>query len=375
MSRVGGEVDVATVPVARADVASVSLDGETVLHRRGHVHVLDPVATLVWRSCDGGASVDEIAADLAEGFGAAPATVRRDVIDAVAELARLDLLLPEADDGTLRDDRVVLLADPPGSCASCAERPWTFRSAYRVGERIAVVGTNSARADAILRVALGAHVVPVPPAARTEPPFYALDVHDLQPDGGPQRLHLLQRAERVIARSRRADRVVRALVAHLASYGALPSGLAPVDGLVVGRDGRAMILAPPADPVRLGHALARHGVRVAAAPVALVAPDVTEVVVGPAGLLVDDAPIGALAEPGSEREPEPLPWGRYELVAIGVPASASPSSALLALGPEVGDHRDHDRTLDALVALLDAVPVVDASDSADAAAIATRLGG
>jgi hypothetical protein len=344
--------------------------------------VLDPVATLVWRSCDGSATVDEIARDLAAGFGADPATVRRDMVDAVAELARLDLLVPDGGDApgprvVKTDPTVALLADPPGSCASCADRPWTFRSAYQVGDRVAVVGTNSSRADATLRAALGAHVVSVPPAARTEPPFYALEVHDLEPDAGPQRLHLLQRAERVIARSRRPDRVVRALVAHLAGYGDLrASGLVPLDGLVVGRDGRAMLLAPPADSVRLGHALARHGVRVAAVPVALVAPDAAEVVVGAPGLVVDDAPIDALAasvgEPVTEREPEPLSWGRYDLVAIGVPAPATASAALLALGPEVGDHRDHERTLDALVAVVESVPVVDESDPA---AIAARLDG
>jgi hypothetical protein len=40
----------------------VVLDGEAVIHRAGRVHALDPVATLVWRCCDGDASVDQIAA-------------------------------------------------------------------------------------------------------------------------------------------------------------------------------------------------------------------------------------------------------------------------------------------------------------------------
>ncbi|MGZ4801160.1 MAG: PqqD family peptide modification chaperone, partial [Acidimicrobiia bacterium] len=63
-------VDGASVPQARPDVAVVTLDGEAVIHRRGQVHVLDPVATLVWRCADGEASVNEIAADLADAFAA-----------------------------------------------------------------------------------------------------------------------------------------------------------------------------------------------------------------------------------------------------------------------------------------------------------------
>jgi hypothetical protein len=82
-----------------------------------------------------------------------------------------------------------------------------------------------------------------------------------------------------------------------------------------------------------------------------------EVVVGAPGLEVDPAPIDRLAAEPVEHEPDPLPWGRYRVTAIGVPAPASPAAALLALGPEVGDHRDHGATIDALLALLDSVPV------------------
>ena len=44
------------------------------------------------------------------------------------------------------------------------------------------------------------------------------------------------------------------------------------------------------------------------------------------------------------------------------PSRRLPAAALLALGPEVGDRRDHDATVDALLASLDSVPVTGAVD-------------
>src|SRR6185295_3778776 len=93
----------AQIPRARGDVTCVVLDGEAVIHRAGRVHALDPVATLVWRCCDGDASVDQIAGELAEVFATPRATVTRDVASVVDELAALGLLTadngePDADD-------------------------------------------------------------------------------------------------------------------------------------------------------------------------------------------------------------------------------------------------------------------------------------
>lgn len=79
-------------PRARVDVASVVLDGEAVIHHRGRVHVLDPVATLVWQCCDGHATVDEIVVELAAVFSVPAETIGRDVHAAIEQLAELDLL-------------------------------------------------------------------------------------------------------------------------------------------------------------------------------------------------------------------------------------------------------------------------------------------
>ncbi|HEY3725348.1 MAG TPA: PqqD family protein [Acidimicrobiia bacterium] len=354
-----------TTPLARRDLAAVTLDGETVIHTHGRVHLLDPVASLVWRLCDGRASVDEITRDLAAAFDVPDPTVREDVVAAVEQLAALGLMAgppPDRAGAVERSGR--LLADPPGSCPSCAERPWVHRAAFRIGNRTVTVGTNSRRADEVLRAALARHLVPMPDQGLMMPPFFALDVHDHPAAVGSQPLHLLTRGADLVARSRRPSRVVRALVAHLATYGDLgPLGLGAVSGLVAGRDGQAIIVEPPGDRFRFGHVAARAGFAVADMPVALVDAGRGEVLVGAPGLDVDATAIDALDEESSERDPvEPLPWGRYRIAALALAPPVSAAAALLALGPVVGDHRDHERAVDALLALVDSVPVADRDD-------------
>ncbi len=360
-----------TTPRARDDVAIVVIGGEAVIHWHGRVHVLDPVATLVWQCCDGRVTVDGIAVELAGTFALPPDQVRNDVRGAVEQLATLDLLVDPAPGGDepVPADAPELIADPPGTCASCGERTWARQRTFRIGSRVIAVGTDDERADAAIAGALATHLVDPSsvhsPVHTGEPPFFAVELHRRGPGGGPQPLDLLYRGDTVAARSRRPDRIMQALVANLASYGDLDAvGLATVNGLVVGRGDRAVIVEPPPDSVRFRHALARRGLLMADLRVAMVDPGRREVVVGAPGLDVDLAPIDALATGPVEGEPAPLPWGRYRLVAIGVSPPPTPSSALLALGPEAGDHRDHESTIAALVELVDAVPVTGSVEPA-----------
>jgi Coenzyme PQQ synthesis protein D (PqqD) len=360
-----------TAPRARADVAIVVIGGEAVIHRHGRVHVLDPVATLVWQCCDGYATVDGIAVELAGAFAHPSDQVRSDVRAAVEQLAALDLLVEPAPGGDepAPTEPQELLADPPGTCASCGERSWARQRTFRIGSRLIAVGSDDERADRAIAGALAAHLVDQPSvhsgAHAAEPPFFAVELHRRGPGGGPQRLDLLHRGDTVAARSRRPDRIMRALVANLASYGDLDAvGLAPLNGLVVGRGDRAVIVEPPPDSVRFRNALARQGLLVADLRVALVDPERREVVVGAPGLVVDLAPIEALATEPPGHEPAPLPWGRYRVVGICVSPPPTPSSALLAFGPEAGDHRDHESTTAALVALVDSVPVTGSVEPA-----------
>ena len=207
---------------------------------------------------------------------------------------------------------------------------------------------------------------PHPPQASPCRPSSRSTLPDAAPSRGPQPLSLLHRGDAVVARSRQPGDVLRALLGHLASFGDLGAlGLAAVNGIAVGRGDRAMIVSEPDDPIRYRHALARHGVLVADLPVAIVDRATGEMVVGAPGLNVDHSAIDALGEttaiePGAA--PEPLPWGRYRVVAMGVTEPPSGAAALLRLGPVRGDHRDHDAMLAALLSLIDAVPVVETVD-------------
>jgi hypothetical protein len=79
---------------APATVASVELDGETVLfdEKRGTIHELSRAGTLIWRCLDGNGTVDEIAVDMSEVFGVELARVQTELIEFVRELGRKGLL-------------------------------------------------------------------------------------------------------------------------------------------------------------------------------------------------------------------------------------------------------------------------------------------
>lgn len=82
-------------------IASVEMDGEVVLlDHRGHVHLLNPTAGLLWQCFDGHGQVGEIAADVAEAFGVPLDGVQREVVALAEDLANRGLVTlgPEADE-------------------------------------------------------------------------------------------------------------------------------------------------------------------------------------------------------------------------------------------------------------------------------------
>ncbi len=89
-----GTIDGSFVP-RRSAVASVGLDGETVLAGgRGHAsyYRLDPVASLVWSCFDGSGTADDIARDLAAELRAPADVVRDDVVALTRTLGELCFL-------------------------------------------------------------------------------------------------------------------------------------------------------------------------------------------------------------------------------------------------------------------------------------------
>jgi hypothetical protein len=67
---------------------------EAVLLDEGvdRLHVLDRIGTLVWECLDGVSTLDELAADLADGFGVARSVVDADVLALVRSLGAAGLL-------------------------------------------------------------------------------------------------------------------------------------------------------------------------------------------------------------------------------------------------------------------------------------------
>jgi PqqD family protein of HPr-rel-A system len=90
----GMSVEETRAPARGSWVATVELDGEAVLfdETSGSLHLLDPVATVIWNRLDGGATVDALAADLSEVFAADRHRVRDDLVTFVRELDHQHLL-------------------------------------------------------------------------------------------------------------------------------------------------------------------------------------------------------------------------------------------------------------------------------------------
>jgi hypothetical protein len=85
-------------PARSPSVIAVELDGEAVLYltERDEMHLLNPLATVVWNIIDGQAPVSTLADELAEAFGA----------DVGQVLSDLTVLLGQLDaDGLVTDSR------------------------------------------------------------------------------------------------------------------------------------------------------------------------------------------------------------------------------------------------------------------------------
>ena len=88
------EVDGSFVAARRPGVCTVEMEGEAVLldEAGGVLHLLEPVATVVWSHLDGVRSLDQLAAELTEAYGAEPASVATDVVLFARQLGRWGLL-------------------------------------------------------------------------------------------------------------------------------------------------------------------------------------------------------------------------------------------------------------------------------------------
>lgn len=347
------------------DVGMHQFGAEVVLRRGDALHLLDPVAAIVWQCLDGEATAAEIVDDLAPVFGREPEALRADVDSAIASFAEAGLLVDAAPTPS-----PIPFLDPDGTmfCETCVRAPQRAeRTVLRIGDHLVVVGTDTPAVRAAVEAALGAHVVADPPAGHEEiSPTFSITLAAQAPRG-LRPLHVLHRGSPLAVSSRRAVRVLDALPLHLAVHTDLAaSGLVALPAVAV-----APVGTPPGEPVVLipqspraavrERRSARWGLTVADGPVVLLDPTTGEVVVGAPGLTVDREPLRALAAtvPELGDEPEPLAWGRYPVGAIGARGATDAARALLALAPPNEGWPEAAAALDALAGLCGRVQILE----------------
>ena len=88
------DIDGRFIPRPRPNVTVVVLDGEAVVlaEGAGSAYYLDELATLVWNTLDGEATIDELAEDFADVFGAELEVVRSDIVVLTQNIGRAGLL-------------------------------------------------------------------------------------------------------------------------------------------------------------------------------------------------------------------------------------------------------------------------------------------
>ena len=106
-------------PAVRSDLITATIDDELVIFDPvgSTVHQLDPLGAVIWQFLDGSSTISALVEDLADGFGAPPATVRADLDQLLEKLDSEHLLESSAPDDrwTPPDppERPEYLKDPP----------------------------------------------------------------------------------------------------------------------------------------------------------------------------------------------------------------------------------------------------------------------
>jgi PqqD family protein of HPr-rel-A system len=88
------DIDGTFRPRRAPSVAFTELDGEIVLYDEdtGHTHLLNPTAGVLWQCFDGDATLDELAADVADAYGIDPDAAATDVQAATRSMGELGVI-------------------------------------------------------------------------------------------------------------------------------------------------------------------------------------------------------------------------------------------------------------------------------------------
>ncbi|MDH3752914.1 MAG: PqqD family protein [Acidimicrobiia bacterium] len=88
------EATPSSTPAPSASVSLARFDDEPVLvdEERCRIETINEVGAVVWQCLDGESTLEEIAVDLADVYGADPATVLDDVVGLVTQLSAMQLV-------------------------------------------------------------------------------------------------------------------------------------------------------------------------------------------------------------------------------------------------------------------------------------------
>ncbi len=107
-------IDASYVARRRSSVAAVELDGEAVVYDEvsGAMHLLDPIATIVWKCFDGTTSLAQLSGELAAAFDADQAVILADVVRLARQLGGQGLLEGVAGDEPEADQEATAVGTP-----------------------------------------------------------------------------------------------------------------------------------------------------------------------------------------------------------------------------------------------------------------------
>ncbi len=302
---------------------------------------LNATGAVVWQVLGDDLTVDHLAAELAEAFGAPVEAIWGDLFS-MLEVLSFDGFLDEISRtpqpplvvGEAPGDEPVRLVTPPCGCLTSVEDlDWVEMVALRVGNEIFTVRTNDFGAHQVIAAALGAHTVDDPLAEG----YYSVELSADPTEAAPLRLWegntiLCQTSSTAVL----WERLHVAVSRHLRPT---PGSVRLSMITAVGPKGAALVPAYGAWKLyEQRDALAAGGVLLADGPTDL--DGATGEVIVRAGIEVDEASADVFATllPGRVRAAAAAP-GRVPVVAIPcVPSDGDPLARLLAVADTVLPH-------------------------------------
>jgi hypothetical protein len=166
----------------------------------------------------------------------------------------------------------------------------------------------------------------------------------------------LHRGPDVLFRSRDSARVLRALLAQLATHSP-PAGGLVLEAVAVGGAGSVALLAVPENRVAFARRAVRSGRRVSDAPSTVVLAERGSVIVGNPWSEIDTGVLDDVAAlRGDAPEAGALPWDEYSISELQMSGTPSLIGALGEFGAVLQPAVDARASWDLFVALADRVP-------------------